>query len=499
MSRGHWAAGAAMPPKVPLRPEWADLGRLGRRLLRGALTAARAEDAPSLPGLLAEHLGAEAGSLPVVSEQWPPYEHVNVQTGLEHYLARPGREHRLIGVTGFQHRMFTVADLAQGGGFTHGTGVGGVAMVRLPSGPGGSTRACVQCGLYLIRDGASRLALLLRGTDQRGPQESLVVEVLCQDPAVAAAALEEIRGLADEYNVFRGQVLSFAAEMFGPHGAVLNFLDRPVLARDGLILPARVLEGIEEHVLGVTRHAGRLLASGQHLKRGLLLHGPPGTGKTHTVRYLIGHAEQATVIILTGGALSLIRQACSIARALTPAIVVVEDVDLIAEERSAFPGQHPLLFELLNATDGLADDVDVTFVLTTNRVDLLEPALAARPGRVDQAVAFELPDADARGRLLRLYQGRLRLDHIDLGPIIQRTEGVTASFLKELLRKAALIAAAQSANAEGEITVNRPQLEQALDELLTERNTTTRVLLGGSQPAPAQGSVRQRQHWGAGL
>ncbi len=50
------------------------------------------------------------------------------------------------------------------------------------------------------------------------------------------------------------------------------------------------------------------------------------------------------------------------------------------------PGQHPLLFQLLNEMDGLAEDADVVFVLTTNRADLLEPALAARPGRVDQAI-----------------------------------------------------------------------------------------------------------------
>ena len=72
------------------------------------------------------------------------------------------------------------------------------------------------------------------------------------------------------------------------------------------------------------------------------------------------------------------------------------------------PGQHPLLFQLLNEMDGLAEDADVVFVLTTNRADLLEPALAARPGRVDQAVELGLPDATARRALLELYRGRLR-------------------------------------------------------------------------------------------
>ena len=90
-------------------------------------------------------------------------------------------------------------------------------------------------------------------------------------------------------------------------------------------------------------------------------------------------------------------------------MVVVEDVDLIAEDRGEYPGQHPLLFQLLNEMDGLAEDADVVFLLTTNRADLLEPALAARPGRVDQAV--ELGAARRRRRrraLLELYRGRAR-------------------------------------------------------------------------------------------
>ena len=123
-------------------------------------------------------------------------------------------------------------------------------------------------------------------------------------------------------------------------------------------------------------------------------------------------------------------------------MIVVEDVDLIAEDRGDLLRRHPLLFQLLNEMDGLAEDADVVFLLTTNRADVLEPALAARPGRVDQAVALELPDAEARRRLFRLYRGDFAVDDLPAGRVIERTDGVTASFLKELLRRAALLAAA---------------------------------------------------------
>src|SRR5690606_14552190 len=103
-----------------------------------------------------------------------------------------------------------------------------------------------------------------------------------------------------------------------------------------------------------------------------------------------------------GMALQLVSLATQTARALQPAIVVLEDCDLVAEQRDHFHSS-PLLFEVLDALDGLASDSDVTFLLTTNRVDVLEPALAQRPGRVDLAVEIPRPDRAARRALLALY------------------------------------------------------------------------------------------------
>jgi ATP-dependent 26S proteasome regulatory subunit len=166
---------------------------------------------------------------------------------------------------------------------------------------------------------------------------------------------------------------------------------------------------------------------------------------------------------------------------------VVEDVDLIAEERGHHLGDNPLLFELLNEMDGLGSDADVTFLLTTNRADLLEAALAARPGRVDHAAELPLPDAEARAQLIALYQGRLDLDVSDLQAIIARTEGVTASFIKELLRRAALVAAdddADEPDSQAPIRVADAHLSTALDQLLDARSALTQSLLGGG-PVPA--------------
>jgi ATP-dependent 26S proteasome regulatory subunit len=184
----------------------------------------------------------------------------------------------------------------------------------------------------------------------------------------------------------------------------------------------------------------------------------------------------------------MVRPACALARMLQPAVVVLEDIDLVAQHREVYGmSGNPLLFDVLNEIDGIGEDADVTFVLTTNRADLLEPALATRPGRVDLAVEIGLPDAEARRRLIELYGRGLSLQLADVDSVIRRTAGVTASFIKELMRKAALVSA-QGSDGTATIVVDDTHMAEALDELLSERSALTRALLGGagSDAAPEE-------------
>jgi ATP-dependent 26S proteasome regulatory subunit len=172
-----------------------------------------------------------------------------------------------------------------------------------------------------------------------------------------------------------------------------------------------------------------------------------------------------------------------LARDLQPAVIVLEDVDLVAEDRSFGPSStSSVLFDLLDAMDGAAADADLLFLLTTNRADLLEPALAARPGRVDVAIQIDLPDGEGRERLLALY-GRsipLRLAPEEIREIVERTDGVTASFVKELLRRAMLEALQDDASAP---VVTAAHTGRALDDLLDADQQLTRSLLGvGNDP-----------------
>lgn len=165
------------------------------------------------------------------------------------------------------------------------------------------------------------------------------------------------------------------------------------------------------------------------------------------------------------------------ARDLEPSVVVREDVDLVAEDRRSGHGPSPVLFELLDAMDGAAGDADLLLLLTTNRAEALEPALAARPGRVDVALEIGLPDAAARRRLFRLYGAGvpLQVAETEVAEVVARTEGMTASFLKELLRRAVLESLAEASPLRA---VTGAHVLTALEDLLSVAQEMSRALLG---------------------
>ena len=191
------------------RPELADVARLARRLVYRAVDAARAEDKP-LRRLLVDHLGGNADGLPSVSGAWPTYQHVNLQAGLDAWLAGPGRRFELVGVVGAMRGMDYGIGLLIADPAGHGLGSGGVTTVALPAGPGGVTRSCVQHGLYLVEDNGARLALLVHAREH-GPFAELILDVAGPDAGRITSALEEIRRLAGERSVFRGQVIAVGA------------------------------------------------------------------------------------------------------------------------------------------------------------------------------------------------------------------------------------------------------------------------------------------------
>jgi len=222
----------------------------------------------------------------------------------------------------------------------------------------------------------------------------------------------------------------------------------------------------------------RLSELGLADKKGLLFYGPPGTGKTHTIQYLASQLRDHTTLLITSEQVGLLDEYFQLARFLQPAMVVIEDVDLIARAREEMRSacEESLLNKLLNEMDGLREDALVLFILTTNRPDQLEAALASRPGRIDQAIEFPLPDDEGRRKLVRLYSRGLAVPNETVERIVQKTNKASPAFIKELMRRCAQYLL-QSGRA-GALALE--QVEAALDEMLFSGGSLNVKLLGGA-------------------
>ena len=433
------------------------------------------EPEPELRSRLREHLERDPVELPVVSRDLAAWDQPNFQVAIDAWCA--GKEVDVVGVPVVEGYRAGLTELVRGGEWLSDLELGAVEHVTVALGEHDSV-TCVASGLWLVRDGDGPLVAMLR-RDERG-MGGLALEVMASTRARAEQTVGELWALMRELNLYRGRTLELQSRHFhDDEGAPLTVRTLPRITRDRIVLGAGVLERIERQALGVAEHAARLRASGRHLRRGLLLYGPPGTGKTLTAMYLAARMPERTVVLLTGQGLGTVGASIDLATALQPSMVVLEDVDLVAMDRS-FEPTNAVLFQLLNAMDGLDDDHDVLFVLTTNRADLLEPALAARPGRIDEAVELALPDRACRRRLLELYGEGLGLALGDDDRLVDALEGTSPAFIRELLRRAALLAADESPGA---LQVEEGHLQRALDELRRGGSELTNVLLGARPPA----------------
>ena len=425
---------------------------------------------------LRNHFGTDPVHLPTVRETFEKADHPNLHLAVSGFLSGDGWVSQLLGCI--------VPHASDGVKLSHlltphyGTEAkeGPVEYLNI-SLHDDRVLICVNTGLYLAHDGKEPVALLISGPHDW--HNTVDLEVMALDPARAEHILGMLRTSMRVHNVYRSHIVSLVP---GNHGTLdIQFHHLPEIQRNNIILPEKVLDRVERQTIGFSQQNERLKAAGRHIKRGLLLYGPPGTGKTLTAMYLAYQMQGRTTLLLTGRGVGLLERSCTMARLLQPATIILEDVDLIAEERTEQDsGCNALLFELLNQMDGLADDADVLFLLTTNRPDILEPALASRPGRIDQAIEIPLPDRDCRSRLFELYSLGLTLHLEHLPELIEQTEGVSATFIRELMRKAALFSADESDEIET-IVVEDRHIDEALKELVFEGGELTKRLLGASK------------------
>lgn len=247
----------------------------------------------------------------------------------------------------------------------------------------------------------------------------------------------------------------------GPGGMTLRVVPTPTETRAALIFEDDVWSAVTRNVDRMFERMDVLRESGLGGNRGLLLAGPPGTGKTALCRALAAEYEgRATVVIVSAAVGSyMLGDLYERLDALSPALVLVEDLDLIVGSREE--GAGPGLIQFLTVLDGLMTrHSGVVTIATTNDPSAIDAA-ATRAARFDQVVYLGLPSEEARRAIVELYLSRVNHD-ADLDDLAARSDGLSGADLREVVRSAVL----DSDND----TLTPDDLSQALRRMLSAKS-----------------------------
>ena len=433
---------------------------------------------------LLKHFGVPAGQIATAGRQFPITSRPDIQSAIEE-LMRNRASTKLFGIV--SPNMHEPPDLAQmlaGSHFPIDTGP--LQHDEIDIGEPIPAR-CLKNGLWLSHDQDLPFAIMMAPGGRFGLGRGVQLEIAVPSGEAGAQfsqdLFRQLEIVVSQARTYRGRIISLEGHIHPMGGGSMVKVHRLAqVKREDVILPRQTLATLDRNVAGFMAAREQLKALRFQARKGLLFYGSPGTGKTHTIHYLASQLPNHTTLLVTAEQVGLLDEYFRLARFLQPSMMVIEDVDLIARERTQMfgVGQEVLLNKLLNEMDGLREDADVLFILTTNRPDQIEPALISRPGRIDQAIEFPLPDEEGRAKLAKLYARGLEISQELMDAIVSRTKGVSAAFIKELMRRCAQF---QIEFARGDV-LEQPSVDAAVEEMLFAGGALNRRLLGGEVSTP---------------
>ena len=258
---------------------------------------------------------------------------------------------------------------------------------------------------------------------------------------VYSAATQPARGLLEKLlgdgragtNPFRGKVV--VAQLVERRSLSLEIAADMAGDRNDVILAEEIWQSLDRNVAAVFRNADHLARSGLAANRGVLLHGPPGVGKSAAVRAIAAElAGDVTVVIADGAAIAMAADRLySVVADLAPALVIIDDFDRVV------PSEGDGLQRLLAALDGVvAAAPGVVTIATANRIDHIDPAVR-RASRIDAEIEIELPSLQQRRDILARYLAAVDQD-VDVIAVARLTESATGADLRDLVTEAVLAA-----------------------------------------------------------
>ncbi len=270
---------------------------------------------------------------------------------------------------------------------------------------------------------------------------------------------------------------------FGKSKAKLYNKDMPKVTFADVAGVDEAIEELEE-IKEFLKEPQKFQAVGAKIPRGVLLYGPPGTGKTLLAKAVAGEAGvpfftisgSDFVEMFVGVGASRVRDLFEQAKAASPAIIFVDEIDAVGRHRGAGIGggndeREQTLNQLLVEMDGFDSKTNVILIAATNRPDILDPALL-RPGRFDRQVGVSAPDLIGREQILKVHaKGKPVSDDVDLAMVARRTPGFTGADLANVLNEAALLTARS-----GEKKITNEILDESIDRVIGGPAKKTRLM-----------------------
>jgi cell division protease FtsH len=288
-------------------------------------------------------------------------------------------------------------------------------------------KKCVTEGLLFITIDSKRFVIALEDDYQRWTIKIFYKE---EDENSALNFLNELEAYSKEHNYLKNAKIDVDLRHI--------CLDKEY-TWDDIILPDEMLRELQVNTANLFEDLALYRENNLTFKRGLILKGIPGTGKTLLGKILCSQAKCSFIwvtpkFLTHANRISLIGD---LARELSPSILFLEDIDLYGENRDS--SSNPVLLgELMNQLDGLIENKFVVTIATTNRPEKIEDALSNRPGRFDRVLDMPKPDMVCRKKMLQLYIGTCICKDINLDKLTSCTDGFTGAHIKEFVMAAIL-------------------------------------------------------------
>jgi len=237
-------------------------------------------------------------------------------------------------------------------------------------------------------------------------------------------------------------------------------------------------------VVEFLRHPKKFLDMGAKIPKGVLLLGAPGTGKTLMAKAVAGEAGvpffnisgSEFVEMFVGVGASRVRDLFRQAKKSAPAIVFIDEIDAVGRHRGAGLGggndeREQTLNQILVEMDGFETDAGVIVIASTNRPDVLDPALL-RPGRFDRRVTMDLPDINEREAILRIHSKNKKMDaDVNIRRLAERTPGFSGADLANLINEAAILATRRKHK-----TITMDELAESIEKVMLGPARRSRVI-----------------------